>query len=343
MKMKLSILLGFIVAVSFAGFAQDYDDIYYNSSKKKESKKTVTVEKKNATTVKTAVSSDNYIGTDYSYMDVNNLRDVDEYNRRYTLQDTLSYDSVSVENQADFVYTDRIRRFHNPSVIIETNDPEVAEVYYVSTSPNVNLVIGTPTYYWDSWYDWYYPTYSWRAGWYGPAWRPWYSWGWGWSFAWDWYSPIYHPHPSWGHGAPHHPGHGIGHANAGYRPTYNAGGRRPFGSYSSGNVGNGRRPAVSNGSRDNGSVNINNNGRRASVNRNSGTGSNSGGRRPAINQSSERTQSRESYNSNNSNSSRSSRGSGYSSGSGSRGGFGGSSSGGSRGGSGGGGSRGGRR
>ena len=344
MKMKLSILLGLLVTVSFSCFAQDYDDIYYNSSKKKAKKTTVIVEQNENTVTDT--------NNGVSYVSQGVVRDVDEYNRRYSVLDTLAYDnSVSSENQGDFVYTDRIKRFHNPSVIIETNDPEIAEIYYVSTSPNVNLIVGTPSSYWNPyWYDWYFPSYSWHVGWYGPS---WYNWGWNWSFGWgwDWCHPVYYPHhhhhyPSWGPIVPNHPGHGVKPPAGGHRPTYNAGGRRPNVNRSSGsNAGVGRRPAVTVGNRNNGTVsNDKNNNRRPSVNINSGTSENnkSSGRRPAVNKSNDdnKKQSRESYN-NNSNSSRPNRNSSYSSGSGrSRNSFGGGNSGG---GNRGGGSRGGRR
>ncbi len=329
MKMKLSILLGLLLAVSFSCFSQDYDDIYYNSSKKKTKKTSVIVAQEE--------NAEHSLLKSESGLE----RDVDEYNRRYTVQDTLYDNNGSSGNQGDFVYTDRIKRFHNPSVIVETNDPELAEIYYVSTTPSVNLIIGTPTYSWSPyWYDWYYPSYSWHIGWHGSAWS--YC-GWNWSFGWgwDWCYPIYHHHhhyPIWGH---HHPVHGINPPAGGHRPTYNAGGRRPNIGYNKGNTG-GRRPSISAGHRNNGTINTDN-GRRPSVNRNTVmSGSNkSSGRRPSVNKTVNNKQSKETYNNNNSRSSQSSRSSGYSSGSGgSRGSFsGGNSGGGSRGG----GSRGGRR
>lgn len=342
MKMKLSFVICLLFATAVSGFAQDFDDIYYNSSKsnKKESKK---LESQNS-----PVYADDIAASDTYTLENNGVdRDVDEYNRRYTTQDSVQNGSFENENQSDFVYTDRIKRFYNPSVITDSSDPELAELYYASTAPSINLVIGTPTYYWDPfWYDyWHYP-YSWHAGWYGPGWhRPYYAWdwNWGWTFGWGWHHPIHYPH--WGHCPVYHPGHGPvigGH----HKPTYNQGSRRPIaGNSSAGSIG--RRPATPSNNRGNTSVNgtssgrrpssvstTTNNGKRPAVN-NTTQNSNSGRRPATVRNSSSSSSSRDSYNS--SSSSRSSnRSSGYSSG-GSRGGFGGGSySGGSRGSSGGG-------
>ena len=229
MKKRLFILIGWIAIIGFYGFAQDYDDVYYNSSKNKTTKKS-TIEKID------------------DYNSIANMRDVDEYNRRYPTQDSILDYSMYTENQGDFIYTDRIRRFHNATVIIETNNPDIAEVYYVSNPSNVNLVIGTPTNFWDLyWYDWYYPSYyTWYPSWYATSWY-------GWSFAWNWGYPIrhhyhhFHHYPYWTNVPPHH-GHGLKPHNGHNRPTYNAGSRRPnTSSYTGGQTNSGRRPTVSKG------------------------------------------------------------------------------------------------
>lgn len=329
MKLKIFLLFSLLVAVTFSVCAQDYDDIYYNSSKskKKETVKTKQTEQKTKTINST--SDDTYISDG-----IENDRDVDEYNRRYTFAvDTIANDSIAIEETGDFVYTDRIRRFHNPTVIIETNNPELAEVYYISTTPSVNLIVGTPSYYWGApyWYDWYYP-YAWRTGWYssvwyGPSWfTPWY--GWGWSFGWTWGAPHHH---HWAPGHIHHPGHGVASGGI-HRPGYNVGGRRYSGAGN--NYGIGRRPATPAVNRHNG-VGLSNGTRRPSVGGTQSSGNNT--RRPSFvnNTNNRQNKTNDSYNNTNR---QSHRNSGYSSGSngGSRG-----SSGGNRGGSGGG--RGGRR
>ena len=318
MKIRLPILLSILISVTFAGFAQEYDDIYYDSSKTK--KKEATKKTKSSAIEESPDSSIIY-------------RDVDEYNRRYTSNiDTIAYDSISEEKQGYFIYTDRIRRFHNPTVIIETNNPELAEVYYVSTTPSVNLIIGTPSYYWGSpyWYDWYYP-YSWRTGWYGPSWySSWY--GWNWSFGWTWGTSHFHHH-HWYPGHIHHPVHGTVSGGI-QRPDYRPGGNRYTGAGS--NIGIGRRPSTPPSNRNNSTSVSGGTTRRPGV---SGSSTNSGDSRRQGNKVSSsdkrKNNSQEKYT--NSNSNRQSRRSSYSSGSDnnrSRGGFsgGGSRSGGGRGG-----------
>lgn len=327
MKIKLSILCGFLMAISLSGVAQDYDDIYFDSSKdkKKETKKV---------TVKKTQQLVNQNNTVVDFDGITNERDVDEYNRRYmyNVVDTLVQDSLPIENDGDFVYTDRIKRFHNPSVIIETNDPDLAEAYYVSTSPEVNIIVGTPSYYWGTPY-WYYPSYyTWYTGWYGPDWyTPWY--GWGWSFGWTWGPHYHHHHHHWYPGPVYRPGHGV--ANGGiHRPAHNAGGRRYSGAGS--NYGIGRRPATPAGNR-NGISSENGSNRRPGM----GGVQSSGGsnRRPSVvknNSDNRRSERKNTYNNSERRSSNRNNG-GFSSDGGSRNrGF---SGGGSRGGSGGGGRR----
>lgn len=283
MKVKVLLLLSVFLSTSFVSVAQDYDDIYYDSSKA--SKKEV---KKNDKKVSTEVN--NYVVySDNSNLDNGNWRDVDEYNRRYTYNDTLAVNNTNLEMQGDFVYTDRLRRFYNPSVIVESNDPQLAELYYVSTTPEVNLIIGTPTYYWNPFgYYWYSPSYYWHYGWYDPMWH--YSWHW------DWWYPHYphYPHnpPGWHPGGGHYPGGGIAPGGGSHRrPTYNAGGRRPFGVDASQNGSNaGRRPSSGTTGRGNSSVNNGIKRQQSNVNRGSSS-SNNTGRRPSMSQGSGNTRS----------------------------------------------------
>lgn len=292
MKIRFFILLSVLISVTFAGFTQEYDDIYYDSSKSKE---------------KEATTKNNSYAKDESTESAINYRDVDEYNRRYISNtDTIAYDSISEEKQGYFIYTDRIRRFHNPTVIIETNNPELAEIYYVSTTPSVNLVIGSPSYYWGTpyWYDWYYP-YSWRTGWYGLSWY-----GWGWSFGWSWGAPHFHHH-HWFPGHIHHPGHGSVSGGI-QRPNYRPGGNRYTGAGN--NIGIGRRPSTPSFNRNNSTSVSGGTTRRPGI---SGSSTSSGDyRRQGSKVSSSETRknnSQEKYT--NSNSNRQSRRSSYSSGS----------------------------
>lgn len=339
MKVKMSLLLGFVILGTFIGFAQDYDDIYYNSSKNKKKQTEVKVENTHSQDV---VVYENRDVTDVDFQPV--TRDVDEYNRRYVSNEVLA-DTSQTDSIVNFEYTDRIRRFYNPSVVAESNDPEVAELYYATTTPNVNIIIGTPTTYWDPfWYDWYSPSYYWHTRWCGPGWySPYHSWNYHWDWHYSWHSPYY-PWWSGGYGPGYYPGYAppIHKPIINHNVTHNMGGRRPVMPNSSGmNQNVGRRPVTNSVNRANTTVNNN---RRPAVN-----SSNSSGRRPAtVHQNSNSTTNKNSnYNSNttrqgssNSNWNRSSssnstyRSSGYSSG-GSRGSFGGGTSGGGHSGNGG--------
>lgn len=233
---RLLTLLG-LVSLSTMGvvLAQDYDDIYFDSSKS--NKKTNTESKAQTQTYQNRPA---YYAPNISYD-----RDVDEYNRRgnyYTsnAQDTLTYDSLQSDD--DFKYTERIRRFHNPSVIIESSDNDLVDLY-IYTRPEVNIIVGSSSYYtpfsgyyssWN-WYNpwrwhtaWYYDPfyyswgdpYYWHAGWsfYDPFW----DFGWGWGWTWGGFHGPRHHHYGWGGGV--HPG---GFGDRFHGRVNNGGGRRP--------------------------------------------------------------------------------------------------------------------
>ena len=172
--MKRSFLI--LLAACFgtlANYAQD-DDIYFVPSENDES---------------TEINNYNYEdGSSYtdidesaSFSDYDNWadnrtgdRDVDEYNRRgnsklyseYSAVDTTKTGDDVYDNDFEPVYTDRLVRFHSPSI---------------------GLYITSPYYgYYDPWYDWYDPWYY--SGWYGYRWyRPW-----GWYSGWyGWHRPYY--------------------------------------------------------------------------------------------------------------------------------------------------------
>lgn len=257
-KLRSFLLAG---AVTFAGFsytlfAQDFDDIYYNPAKEKT--KTVTTTKKTVTAEKQTPSSGTYVPTpDYSAadtysFDTGSMRDVDEYNRRTATTD-YSQTTDSLADSDEFAYTRRIERFHNPDVVVDTNDDDLIEYYY-STEPEspsvVNIYIdNNPLWMWNrpyvysSW-SWapYYSSWwgpSWSLGWWGPSWSwgwydPWYSWSWTWGPSYGWgYPHPWHPGPrpgSWANWRPNpvSPGATRPHAWAGgngmanTRPAQNA-------------------------------------------------------------------------------------------------------------------------
>ena len=213
MKMRLLILSASVsCVVAFNAAAQDYDDIYYDSS----NDDVATVKEEKAHEAQVVDVSDNDLVANYLTADqtagwkgnVVDERDVDEYNRQgdyYAAQsemaDTVAADTVDISSNGDtFQYTERIRRFHDPDVIAESDDEELVDLY-VYTRPDVNIIVGTPTttyvspwgatvsfgssVWYSTWVDpWYYDTWYYDPWYYRPYWyysyRPWYwSWGWG--------------------------------------------------------------------------------------------------------------------------------------------------------------------
>ena len=217
--------------------AQSYfdDDIYYNPDKDK----AVEVKK---TAKKNAKKQSNYIA---NMADM----DVDDYNRRnqyyMTPIDTIGR---GVENGEDFVYTQQIQKYYNPTIVVDNAD--VLEDVLANSYGNVDIEINAsgvpvfvPTYsyaygwpYYSRWginigpWGWgvsYYDPWYWNIG---PAWAwgPSWSWGWGYGPAWAW-GPSWGWGPSWSWGPSWGWGHGWGgHPSrpwADWRPN----GNRPFG------------------------------------------------------------------------------------------------------------------
>ncbi|MGM9803254.1 MAG: hypothetical protein ACI308_03670 [Muribaculaceae bacterium] len=269
MKKYVLTLIGSLLLGAVTVQAQDYDDLYYDSGSSNKAKKTVKVKSDEAKVVGRTTYFNHQKVTPAvpvvadTATQVVNGRDVDEYNRRYAddadsyyAEEQAAYEMADTTN-GDFTYTDRIVRFHNADVVIHSDDPDLIELYY-DNSPQVNLIVGTPTtyvgwyndpFYWDvydpwlSW-GWYRPyRFGLYGGWYNCWYDPWYSWGWH-SWHCGWYDPWY----SWGH--PHYawaPGPGWGHGLIGARMTdggrLTSGYRRGLGQLPSGSgnsVGSGR-------------------------------------------------------------------------------------------------------
>lgn len=233
----LTLLGAFALSSGVMTSAQDYDDIYYNSTQSKPKVETKVSRQNVKKSASSEVLPQYSVGND-TYV---NGRDVDEYNRRgakYEKELVNQVDSDSIYNNADgdlFTNTEKIEKFHNPDIVIRSNDPDLIELYYDST-PTVNLVIGSnwgPGFGWgyaglyDPWYSWYDPWYSWYtpwySSWYGPRWCAGWSWGWGGRYD-PWYGFGWHHHgwggPGWDYGY-----HGGGWGAGGR----NVGGRRPMG------------------------------------------------------------------------------------------------------------------
>lgn len=179
-------------AVPLLSFAQDFDDdIYYNPSKK--TKTQIVKTSKTQTPVHYTPTPD-YPSADTYQFSTNSGRDVDEYNRRYLTADTVAQDSAIDDN---FTYTRRIERFHNPDVVISTNDGDLIDTYYNTPASSLNIYVNNyPGYYWNRWpyYSWTYPYWSWSWN-YNPwYWGPSYTWGWGYDPYWSWsWGPGYYP------------------------------------------------------------------------------------------------------------------------------------------------------
>lgn len=216
------ILFAALLATSYMGaFADDFvDDIYYDPSKAK------------AKTSKKTQSS-NYI-SDFNSMDV------DAYNRRGQYYSSpIDTIGAYAESGEDFVYTQKIQKFYNPTIVVENSDLLASvlensygnvEVIYNINGPAFSSIYSPWGYAPASWYSpYYYPTnWGWSVGWNNPYWYgPSWSWNWGpsWSFSWNW-GPSWAWGPSWGYG----PGWGWGHHHHYYRPAvaYTPGRNRPL-------------------------------------------------------------------------------------------------------------------
>ncbi|MDE6006381.1 MAG: hypothetical protein K2G67_02375 [Muribaculaceae bacterium] len=199
------IILGLTIVSMSASlmFAQDdFDDIYYNPSPKASTKTDSSKTKKS----KNKKKKSNYIA-DFSDMDI------DEYNKRGFYYETdIDTIGARVESEEDFVYTQQIQKYYNPTIVVDNSDilADVLENSYGNVEVVVknNTPVFTSVYYSD--YPWAPGYYNWN---YRPAWTWSYAWGpvsfawnfgpsWTWSFgpSWAWYPGSYWGWgPGWGY------------------------------------------------------------------------------------------------------------------------------------------------
>lgn len=236
MSMKKFVFVSLLMTcLPFLATAQTNDDLYFIPKKKTEKKvtsgtpaKVVIETDKTPTTVYTAPGS-TVVVKDVS----GEVRDVDEYNRRYTSRDntfSMENDTLYIEekpynergewvngfegSQSDYEYAMRIVRFRNPRYAIPVSSPLYWEVVYALPSWEWNV-------YDDGFYAYAFPTYTNRLWW---DWRFNYSWGWRSSWYYDsWYGPGYYWGGHWG-GWPHHHHHHHHWAPAHHHPHYAWGG-----------------------------------------------------------------------------------------------------------------------
>ena len=146
---KLFLTLG-VLALSLPVAQAQYDDIYYNPDKPSASRTTQTQKQKK--------QKKSYYISDFSNMDV------DEYNRAGDMYYATPVDTIgtTVENGQDFVYTQQIQKYYNPTIVLDNAD--LLEDVLNNSYGNVEVVInnnGIPVfspYYSSVYYD--YPFYA---------------------------------------------------------------------------------------------------------------------------------------------------------------------------------------
>lgn len=243
-----------MVCLPYLAMAQSVDDDLYFIPKKKAEKKeeakqevkVVVPQKQNTTTVYAAP------GSTVVVKDVKGrVRDVDEYNRRYTSRENnfaMENDTLYIEekplnergewvngfegSQDDYEYAMRIVRFRNPRYAIPVSSPLYWDVVYGLPSWEWNVyddglyAYAFPTYTNRLWWDWRF-NYPYGGGW-GLSWgwsSPWYYnnwygpgyWGGYWGGYYGWHHHHHHYYPSYGWGGGHWGGGGHGWS----RPYYN--------------------------------------------------------------------------------------------------------------------------
>lgn len=242
---KFPFFLAASVLFPCAIMAQDFeDDIYYDGRK---------AEKQEQARQAQAAQQNPYA---YGWQpSIETERDVDEYNRfggyYGTAVDTIGY---NIANSEDFVYTQQIQKFYNPTIVVDNQDV-LADVLNNSYG-NVNVIYNPWGPVFDSWaympytYVWGNPWYGlsvggswhrWDSPWYA-SWSPWfypwydYGWNWGWGPSWNWGYPCHGwHHHSWAYGDYHRrPAMGV-------RPGWTAGARPGRPSYG---VASSRRPGA---------------------------------------------------------------------------------------------------
>lgn len=202
MKNRIWVSL-FMACLPWLAMAQSNDDLYFVPKKEKKTtvKKSSVTQKPLAGSTVSSAQAPVVVVKDAD----GKVRDIDEYNRRYTSRDntfTSHNDTLYVEekpygergewvngfdgSQDDYEYAMRIIRFRNPRYAIPVSSPLYWDV--------VNGAIASWNWnvYDDGMYAYIFPTYS------NPA---WWDWRWTWSMAgpgWGWRSPWYYNNWYWG-------------------------------------------------------------------------------------------------------------------------------------------------
>ena len=169
-----SIIAALLLSSTCVVSAQSYDDddIYYNPSKSKTPEKTKPKKKTNIVVY-------DYPSADSYTPDAGNTKiDVDTYNRRgiFAKGDTLKQNA----DVTDFNSTRKIERFHNPDIIVSSDDADLASIYYSQPATSINIYVNNDPFAYNYWGFPYYSSWYWGYP------RSWYAWNWNWSWNWGW-------------------------------------------------------------------------------------------------------------------------------------------------------------
>lgn len=250
--MKRNVLASLLLAcLPLVGMAQNVDDLYYVP--KKSSAKEVQSTQEVKQTVKSSVSRNG--GKTVVVRDADGaVRNVDEYNRRYTSRDnefSASGDTLYIDEKPydergewvngfngtgdDYEYAMRIVKFRNPRYAIPVSSPLYWDVVYGGLYPSWDWNVYNdgfyayvfPSYTNRLWWDWRFSSWGW-GGYWGLGYYSWYS---PWYYR-SWYSPYWYDRYYYGYygawGYPYYYDRYYGYSGWGrsYRNYYNVSGRR---------------------------------------------------------------------------------------------------------------------
>lgn len=210
---KIVLLSLFTLCLPLLVMAQSNDDDLYfvpSKEKKQEAEKTSVKKEPERKVVSTNIytSPGSTVVIQDRQGNRRNMRDVDEYNRRYDAKDndfSMEDNTLYVKERADsdldgewvngfdgsqddYEYAERIIRFRNPRFAVSISSPLYWDIVYGTNSWDWNV-------YSDGFYAYAFPTFTnrlwwnWRFNSYGPG------WGWGYSspyYAWNGYYPGYY-------------------------------------------------------------------------------------------------------------------------------------------------------
>lgn len=252
--MKKSVFLSlFTLCFPILLFAQSVDDdLYFVPTKQKvKSKHEVADDRGSDNQEKMIVVDGNPTSTAYDKLgnttivvkdQEGNLRDVDEYNRRYSSKrynftqsnDTLYVEEKNTEglngewmnefdgSKEDFEYATRILRFRSPRLAVSISSPYYWDIVYGVDAFNWNVytdghyAYAFPTISNPLYWNWRYDYWGWRWGNPYNYWSPYrgYYWRFGWNGCYDYpywgnhHHPTHHHHIGWypgmGNGKPSH-------------------------------------------------------------------------------------------------------------------------------------------